>query len=156
VRDIAVDPSGNVWFALATGGVSVYTAEGEWIPFTEADGLLLAAVNAVAVAQDGQLWFGTDGEGISVLNYGATIQDKSDDVWTNYLPGAPLLSGYIQTLTVDRWGQIWVGTFGGGLSIYSTVVFHHGYLPLLYTPDQSASFSHSPTRSEPVTSSRGP
>jgi hypothetical protein len=42
VRDIAVDRTGNVWFALATGGASVYTSEGEWVTFTESDGLIFA------------------------------------------------------------------------------------------------------------------
>jgi ligand-binding sensor domain-containing protein len=136
IRDIAVDSTGNVWFALATGGVSLYTTGGEWVTFREADGLLLDEVNVVAVDQAGQLWFGTDGEGISVLDHKGTLTDKSDDSWTAYQPGAPLLSGYIQTITVDGWGQVWVGAFGGGLSVYSTVTFQQLHLPIIRQPYQ--------------------
>lgn len=53
IRDIAIDGTGNAWFALATGGVSVYTTDGTWLTFTEADGLLFNAVNVVAVQSEG-------------------------------------------------------------------------------------------------------
>lgn len=132
IRDIAVDSAGNAWFALATGGVSVYTTEGTWVTFTEADGLLFNAVTAVAVDQTGRIWLGTEGEGISVLNYGTTIADKSDDQWQAYRPGAPLLSGYIQTFLIDAAGFVWIGTDGGGLSLYSVTPLTPTYLPLIY------------------------
>lgn len=132
IRGIALDAAGNAWFALATGGISVHTTSDEWVTFSEADGLVFNAVNAVAVDLDGNLWFGTDGEGISVLDTAGTIADKSDDQWTTVPAETPLLSGYIRAITVDANGQIWVGTFGGGLSLYSTVDFQHNYLPLMH------------------------
>jgi ligand-binding sensor domain-containing protein len=134
VRDIAPDEAGNVWFALATGGVSVYTTTEDWISFTEADGLVFNSVNAVAADHQGNFWFGTDGEGISVLDTAGTLADKGDDHWRTYPPGQPLLTGYIKSITVDRWGQVWIGTLGGGLSLYSTVGFQNNYLPLVSTP----------------------
>ncbi len=132
IRGIALDAAGNAWFALATGGVSVHTTSDGWVTFSEADGLVFNAVNAVAVDAAGKLWFGTDGEGISVLDTAGTIADKSDDQWTTFPAEAPLLSGYIRAISVDANGQIWVGTFGGGLSLYSTVEFQHNYLPLMH------------------------
>ncbi len=132
IRGIALDAAGNAWFSLATGGVSVHTTTDEWVTFSEEDGLVFNAVNAVAVDLDGNLWFGTDGEGISVLNSGGTIADKSDDQWRTFPAEAPLLSGYIRAITVDPYGEIWVGTFGGGLSLYSTVEFQYNYLPLMH------------------------
>lgn len=132
IRDVAVDSAGNAWFALATGGVSVYTTDGTWVTFTEADGLLFNAVTAVAVDQRGRIWLGTDGEGMSVLDYGSTIADKRDDQWQAYRPGAPLLTGYIQTLLVDSADFVWIGTDGGGLSLYSVTALTPTYLPLIY------------------------
>ncbi|MEZ4660513.1 MAG: hypothetical protein R2911_23395 [Caldilineaceae bacterium] len=134
IRDIAVDAEGNVWFALAIGGVNVYTADGQWIAFTESDGLVFASVNVVLVDAFGHVWAGTDGEGISVLDYKGTVSDKSDDVWTTYGPSPVLPNGYVQALAADNWGQIWVGNFGGGLSVKSNTEFKNLYMPLIKIP----------------------
>ncbi|MCB0141297.1 MAG: hypothetical protein KDE50_15430 [Caldilineaceae bacterium] len=134
VRDIAVDAHGNVWFALAIGGVNVYTADGQWLAFAESDGLVFGSVNVVLVDQFDRVWFGTDGEGISLLDYNGTLSDKSDDLWTTYGPSPILPNGYVQALTVDNWGQVWVGNFGGGLSVNSSADFKHQYLPFIRIP----------------------
>jgi ligand-binding sensor domain-containing protein len=126
-----VDQDGNVWLGLAIEGVSVYSSGGSWHSFTQSDGLAYDAVRAVAVDRAGNLWLGTDGGGVSVLDYGGTLADKGDDVWTTHEGGDTLLSGNIEAITVDDWGQVWVGTFGGGASVYSTVGIGRVYLPLL-------------------------
>ena len=134
VRDIAVDAAGNVWFALATGGVSLYTSTGEWVTFTEDDGLALNSVNTVAIDHGGNLWFGTDGEGISILNTAGTVIEKSDDSWETLLVGDQLLSGYIRSIVVDSVGQVWIGSYDSGLSVYSNFEFHQLYLPVIRNP----------------------
>jgi ligand-binding sensor domain-containing protein len=128
VRDIAVDQAGNVWFGLLIEGVSVYSSGGNWLTFTQSDGLAYNSVYAVAVDGAGSLWLGTDGGGVSVLDYAGTLMDKSDDVWTTYRGGETLLSGHIRAITVDEWEQVWLGTFGGGASVYSAV---RVYLPMV-------------------------
>lgn len=135
VRDIAVDAKGNVWFALAAGGVSVYGADGAWVTFTTADGLAYDSVNAVALDASGKVWLGTDGDGVSVLDHGNTLTNKADDKWTTHRPGTTLLSGYVLRIMVDRFGQVWVGTFDGGLSVYSTTDFQQVYFPIISFPD---------------------
>jgi ligand-binding sensor domain-containing protein len=128
VRDIAVDQAGNLWFGLLIEGVSVYSSGGNWLTFTQSDGLAYNSVYAVAVDGAGSLWLGTDGGGVSVLDYAGTLMDKSDDVWTTYRGGETLLSGHIRAITVDEWEQVWLGTFGGGASVYSAV---RVYLPMV-------------------------
>jgi len=131
VRDITVDRAGNVWFGLALEGINAYAIDGTWLNFKQADGLVYDAVHTVNVDRAGNLWFGTDGGGISLLNYAGTLGDKADDSWTTYKPGETLPSGNIRTIMVDSWGQIWVGMFGGGASVYSTQTFSQLYLPLI-------------------------
>lgn len=129
VRDVAVDQAGNIWFGLAVEGVSVYSPGGSWLAFTQSDGLAYDSVQAVAVDGSGNPWLGTDGGGVSVLDYASTLSDKNDDAWTTYKGGETLLSSNIEAITVDDWGQIWLGTFGGGASVYSTI--GRVYLPLV-------------------------
>ena len=131
VRDVAVDRAGSVWLGLAIGGVSVCSSGGSWLTFTQSDGLAYDSVHAVAVDRSGTLWLGTDGGGVSVLDYVGTLMDKSDDVWTTYSGGDPLLSSNINAITVDDWGQVWLGTLGGGASVYSPLEFRQVYLPAI-------------------------
>ena len=130
VQDVAVDQTGNVWFALAMEGASVRSTAEDWITFTQSDGLAYDSIEAVTVDRVGNLWLGTDGGGVSVLDYAGTLTDKSDDVWTTYKSGETLLSGNIEAIIVDAWGQVWLGTFGGGASVYSTVEIRRVYLPV--------------------------
>lgn len=131
VRDIVVDQVGNVWFGLAIEGVSVHSSGGSWLTFTQSDGLAYNSVYVVAVDLAGNLWLGTDGGGVSVLDYGGTLTNKSDDVWTTYRGGETLLSGNIRAIIIDECGQVWLGTFGGGASVYSTVEIRRVYLPVV-------------------------
>lgn len=131
VRDVAVDYARNVWFGLAIEGVSAYSPGGAWVTFKQTDGLANNSVQAVLVDWGGNVWLGTDGGGVSVLNYKGTLTEKGDDSWSTYTGGGTLQSGNINTLTLDRWGQVWIGTFGGGASLYSTVEFKRVFLPLI-------------------------
>jgi ligand-binding sensor domain-containing protein len=131
VRDITVDHAGNVWFGLLLEGVSVYASTGSWLTFTQADGLAYDSLHALTVDRSGNLWLGTDGGGVSVLDYAGTLKDKGDDSWTTYEGGGTLLSGNIRDIELDRWGQVWLGTFGGGGSVHSTVDFRRVYLPVV-------------------------
>ena len=64
-----------------------------------------------------------------MLDHGGTLGDKGDDTWTTYAAGVALPSGYIRALAVDRWGQLWVGSFGAGASVKSDVQFSRALLP---------------------------
>ncbi len=129
VWDVAVDSAQNVWFALAGGGVSAYAPNGTWVTFTHTDGLTYDFARTILANRDGTIWVGTDGGGVSVLNYASTLANKTDDVWTSY-PGTADQPGSITALSQDRWGQIWTGTFGNGVSVFSAVQFSQRYLPL--------------------------
>ena len=124
-----LDKQGNLWAALATQGVSVRQAGGSWQHFTPADGLVMPGVQVLAGDAAGSVWIGTSGAGISVLDHGGTLGDKGDDTWTTYAAGVALPSGYIRALAVDRWGQLWVGSFGAGASVKSDVQFSRALLP---------------------------
>ncbi|BCX04602.1 MAG: hypothetical protein KatS3mg053_2540 [Candidatus Roseilinea sp.] len=132
VRDIVVDAASNTWFALALEGVSTRAGNGLWVTFKQADGLASNATDSVMVDRGGYVWIGTDGGGVSALNYNASLSNKADDAWVTYSTGnGALASTSVTVLMQDRWGQIWVGTFGGGASIYSGVSFKQNSLPMI-------------------------
>ncbi len=67
----------------------------------------------------GNLWIGTNGGGINILNIKTnTIEkrvsqsDRADDI-------TQPSNNYIRAFEEDRSGRIWAGTFGGGISVYS-------------------------------------
>jgi signal transduction histidine kinase len=77
-----------------------------WKLFTTADGLPPAAVRAIAEGTNGDLWIGTEGAGLFLLNNGKITPAN-----------APVKD--ISCLLVDRAGVPWVGTAGHGLARYA-------------------------------------
>ena len=76
--------------------------------FNTSHGLANNNVRFVLEAQNGNLWFGTDGGGISVFD-GRTFQTISE---ANGLP-----SGHIRSLAQAADGTVWAGTLGGGIAV---------------------------------------
>ena len=64
-----------------------------------------------------------------MLDYSGTLADKSDDLWLTRVGEETLLSGNTRSIAVDSWGQVWVGTFGGGAGVYSDLSLERVYLP---------------------------
>lgn len=131
VRDLVIDRSGNVWFALALEGVSVYSTAGIWQSFSKADGLANNVVRGLLIDRSGLVWMGTAGGGISLLNHRGTLADTGDDRWYRFSKADGLGADQIRVLQLDRWGQVWAGTAGGGVSLHSATPWTRVYLPLV-------------------------
>ncbi|MFQ6058767.1 MAG: two-component regulator propeller domain-containing protein, partial [Anaerolineae bacterium] len=79
---------GGVWLGTWGWGVTFIGSCG-CVSYTTADGLGSNYVLAIAVGQDGRVWFGLGtsgggGRGVSVLDGASTPCDKGDDTWTLY------------------------------------------------------------------------
>jgi diguanylate cyclase (GGDEF)-like protein len=67
---------------------------------------------------DGNLWLGTDGEGLLRV-FGDTLQRMRQ--------AQGLANDFVWNLTEDRRGQLWIGTNGGGLQVLrNSPIYHWG------------------------------
>jgi hypothetical protein len=104
VYDIAIDGSGNKWFACYYG-VSKYDGT-TWTKYNTtntSNGLAGNLVYCVTVDGSGNKWFGTDG-GVSKL---------SGSTWTKYTTADGLVNNEVHAIAIDGSGNMWFGTSGG-------------------------------------------
>jgi len=118
VTDIHVDQSGRIWASSATSGI--YYFDPAQSRFTNARldfaGKLIGQTKVLCIGEDidGQIWCGTENEGLYILNlpqrrckiYRADKQDARS-----------ITSNSINCIQRDRKGNMWVGTSGAGISM---------------------------------------
>lgn len=141
VDDIAVDREGHIWFSLKgrlpdnptfrpTFGLGVSRFDGQtWRTFTRADGLAGNDIRAITTGDDGYVWFGTWGGGISQLdltafsspaqNEDATEEaqshqaEPSPEMWQTYITRDELVHNDVRAIAVPEAGHYWFGTARG-------------------------------------------
>ena len=164
IISIVEDKIGNLWFGTYGGGVSRYDGnrvdaieKGEKIPiqdqhdlkkingkfvksftnYTTLQGLANNTVWSIVEDNMGDIWFGTNGGGISrygrkrveVIERGDSIAtqaqkslEKSDSkpakTFTNYTTAQGLAGNIVWSIMEDKIGNLWFGTYGGGVSRY--------------------------------------
>jgi len=113
------DQFDNIWVvnrdAANTRVLAVFTPEGQWIYFSQNEGLFTGKVDALEIDKTGRVWVGTENRGVKVLDYNGTINDKSDDDFSGSLTQVAdnLFSDKITALLEDRDGTVWIGTEEG-------------------------------------------
>lgn len=147
VYDLAAEDD-YMWAATGGGIVRWNTVENNYIIFTIADGLPTNQITSSAITKDGIKWFGTDrGElvkfdgykwvvfseedcgyyinDIAIDDYGHLWIASSDSVcefdgskWTNHSFDYEIQGNGITKIAIDISGNIWVGTYGGGVLEY--------------------------------------
>ena len=88
-------------------------AIGNFTTFTTDQGLALDVISCGYKDSKGNLWFGTDGGGVS------RYDGKS---FTNFT-AAQGLANSVMSITEDKTGNLWFGTYGGGVSRYDGKFF---------------------------------
>lgn len=147
IRTVAVEGE-HIWFGTGEGGAYRFTPESRtWLTYTASTHDLCGnTVHKIAVAGNGDIWFGTDENGLCKLDTG--------DQWTSYLTGTQVsdiafdsegnvwvaapVAGVISispqgistthslveivqpsTIIVDSTGRKWIGSYGDGVAILS-------------------------------------
>jgi two-component sensor histidine kinase/ligand-binding sensor domain-containing protein len=131
VESICEDRSGVLWVGLYYGGLGKLVlnsdrgADRERRPFihyysrpSDPDGLSAGPVNAILEDRRGGLWVGTDGGGLSVAEPSADKDFLVKFVHFRHDPKNPgsLSDDVVTALFEDRRGDVWVGTYTGGLN----------------------------------------
>ena len=100
--------------------VTIPSQIGEWSYFTASNsGLADDGISAIYQDEDGAMWFGHDGAGLSLYKKGS---------FTHYHTGNGLLSNVVYCITQDRDDDILVGT-SQGLSFYQDGLWYY-FAPL--------------------------
>lgn len=119
VMSLMFENEKKLWIGSYLGGVSVYNLEtGKFKNYQTSDNpnaLSCNFVSCILKSSRGDIWIATNGGGIDKFNR------KSDDFTSFSMYDEPadnrLINNYVNTLTEDNNGRIWIGTFWG-LSIY--------------------------------------
>jgi two-component sensor histidine kinase/ligand-binding sensor domain-containing protein len=131
VESIWEDRSGVLWVGLYYGGLAKLilndepSQDREKRPFinyysrpSDADGLGGGPVNAILEDRLEALWVGTDGGGLSVAEPPASKEDEVSFAHFRHDPknSGSLSDDVVTALFEDSRGDIWVGTYTGGLN----------------------------------------
>ena len=121
IRDIYCDKFNNMWFlnylAADKKVLHVMDSQGRWQHWTTVEGsggIISNQVSQLAVDDSDRIWVATDNSGLSVLDYGESLDNKSDDDLSGYLNTAEgLASDEVHALAYDLDGTMWIGTLEG-------------------------------------------
>lgn len=112
ISRVLLDSEGHVWCASYNEGITCFDRQGnELASYNTSNSSLSNDLILSMVEHNGEIWIGTDGGGINVLNPKTkniiTLEHRSGDI--NSLP-----TNAIQSLDIDN-NDIWAGTIRGGL-----------------------------------------
>ncbi|MEM7368396.1 MAG: two-component regulator propeller domain-containing protein [Bacteroidota bacterium] len=117
IISLAEDLEGNIWAGTLGGGLHSF----DGTRFTEFRGnsrLRNSVVFDLLVDREGNLW-------IATLKAGAVVRQARDSSLMFFSDADGLARNHIRCLLEDSWGNIWLGTSGGGVSKYHGQEFIH-------------------------------
>jgi len=122
VSGLATDAASNVWISNfgAPNNILVKKADGRWLSFSVPFFHIENAVSQITIDSYDQKWIvSPKGNGLFLLNSGASIDNTGDDRWRYFRQGKTfgnLPSNIVFCTVQDKNGFIWVGT-GKGIAV---------------------------------------
>jgi ligand-binding sensor domain-containing protein/serine phosphatase RsbU (regulator of sigma subunit) len=114
VLSILKDSKGNLWFGT-NGGVSRYDGS-TFLNFTEQEGLANNVVWSILEDKNEIMWFGTWGGGVSRYDGQALPDGQEEATFTHFTRKEGLCNNRVISMLEDKKGNIYFGTWGGGVS----------------------------------------
>jgi ligand-binding sensor domain-containing protein/signal transduction histidine kinase len=111
---IKEDKKGNLWFCTYAG-VTKY--DGKYFTnYTSKEGMINGAVLSMAEDKDGNFWFSTQGGGVckfEVRQSSSGGLSGTEGSFTHYTNKQGLSDNTVSAMTIDKNGNLWIGTAGG-------------------------------------------
>ena len=114
VQSLADDGRGTIWIGSGRGVYRLDTTTGKITPFASGRSpLATALISAAYRDRSGQLWFGTQGQGL----FRVTPSSGAIKVFTNETGKPGTIPGNdVREIAQDDAGNIWLGCYGAGLA----------------------------------------
>ena len=109
----AEDSEGNLWFGTYLGNISYYNTRLKKFQIIELEKNQLLDVRVFYEDKNKKIWIGTHA-GVFVVDL------ASKKVIHHYdTSNSQLLENFVRSIAQDSEGRFWIGTFGGGVGIYT-------------------------------------
>lgn len=127
VRTIFIDKNENVWIGT-DNGLALFNAEKESFVVFKHDpknqkSLISNSIFSIFQVENGSLWIGTEKGGVSVLDLKQSMFLTPQHVSFKNITYKDDYSGFsnptIRAIYQDSFGNIWIGTYGGGVNFIS-------------------------------------
>ncbi|MHB8400911.1 MAG: ligand-binding sensor domain-containing protein, partial [Bacteroidia bacterium] len=126
VYDICTDANKNMWMATDSGITVVnlnnsVTNPASYTRITKANGLFSKNITAIKFTSSNVLVVGSADAGIAMVSVPSTVKDWKSYIVKNQIlfsEASRLKSTFIKTIYEDNKKNIWIGTIGGGVSLF--------------------------------------
>ena len=120
VRCLLEDREGNLWAGGSLNGLNRFKPR-QFVTIGQAEGLPDTVVRTVTERSPGEIIIGTHGGGLARIQAGKVTVEH---------PVKPdSLGQYVWSLTPDRSGRLWMGTFNDGLFVQENGIWHPFPMP---------------------------
>lgn len=113
--ECAVEFQGAWVIGTYGGGVTIYDTEKLYVPELLKE-YRSEIITCLFVSENNEIWIGT-------INNGIYVYSPDNNSVKNYRSENGLANNHIKTILSDRWNNIWIGTSGGGVSIFQNSPF---------------------------------
>ncbi len=127
VKCIFIDKTDNIWVGT-NNGLALFNAERKTFTvfkheFNRSESLIANSIYSITQMSDGRLWIGTEAGGVSILDMHKNIFSTPKDVSFKNISCRDDESGFsnqtIRSIFQDSFGNMWFGTYGGGVNFIS-------------------------------------
>lgn len=119
VKSFYIDADSLIWIGTKAGELYRYGHEGNiQASFSkDATGLPLGRVYSIRRDSGGDVWLGTRGNGVVNVWHDADGATHTTRYVHNPAERYSISSDEVQSIITDRFGRMWIGTYGGGVNL---------------------------------------